>query len=296
MRQLLTEGAIAAAGAALGLAVGYVVLRWMQGGEVISDIGVRIVASLDRRALAVGLIAATGSAIASSLMPAWQATRARDLTISLRPGAASSARASRLWGRHGLVVGQVALSLMMLIVAVFVYRSFAAEFARPGFGTERMVLVGLNPELAGYDAVQTDAFYQRLLERARTLPSVRAVGLTSVVPLNQDSRDFSVIVPEGFDLPAGTDTISVSSARIDEGYLETIGIPLARGRSLRDSDTADAPLVAVVNQTMAARYWPGQDPIGKRVRLDGPSGPWAQVIGVARDSKYNWIGETPPVL
>jgi macrolide transport system ATP-binding/permease protein len=292
VRQLLTEGALlGAAGGLVGLGAGYAVLRYMQSGNaVISDIGVRLVASLDGRALTVGLVAAAASALASSLVPAWMATRSADLTSSLRPGASSATRA-RLWGRHGLVVGQVALSLMMLIVAVFVYRSFAAEFSRPGFETTRMVLVGLNPELAGYDPARTLDFYQRLVDRARALPSVRVAGLTSVVPLNQDTRNIQVIVPEGFELPPDTETISVSSSRIDEGYLDAMRIPIVAGRAFRQDDDADAPLVTVVNQALAARYWPGQDPIGKRLRLQSATGPWATVVGVAADSKYNWIGE-----
>ena len=180
---------------------------------------------------------------------------------------------------------------MMLIVAVFVYRSFSAAFATPGFNTTRMVLVSLNPVLAGYDAAKTDDLLQRLTERARALPGVRSVGMTSIVPLNQDNREGQAIVPEGYQLPPGTDTITVSSTRIDEGYLDTIGIPLVSGRTFRETDTMDAPLVIVVNQALAARYWPGQDPIGKRIRLQGSTGPWAQIIGVAADSKYNWVGE-----
>jgi predicted permease len=292
VRQLLTEGVlIATGGAIVGFGAGYGVLRLLQGGGVISDIGVRIDPRLDTRVLIVGLAAAAVSVIASSLLPAWQATRARDITGSLRPGASSSDQGGRLWGRHGLVVGQVALSLMMLVVAVFVYRSFAAAFATPGFETTRMVLVGLNPVLAGYDGTQTDALLQRLTERTRALPGVRSVGMTSIVPLNQDNREGQSIVPEGYQLPPGTDTITVSSTRVDEGYLDTMGIPLVSGRTFRESDTSDAPLVIVVNQALAARYWPGQDPIGKRIRLQGTTSRWAQVIGVAADSKYNWIGE-----
>ncbi len=85
----------------------------------------------------------------------------------------------------------------------------------------------------------------------------------------------------------------MSSTRIDEGYFATIRIPFVSGRPFRETDTADAPPVVVVNQTLAARYWPGQDPLGKRMRLQSADRPWAQVIGVAADSKYNWVGEAP---
>jgi predicted permease len=293
VRQLLTEGLLIATGGAIaGFAAGYGVLRLLQTGDVVSDIGVKIDPRLDTRVLLVGLAAAVVSVIASSLLPAWQATRARDITASLRPGA-SSDQARRLWGRHGLVVGQVALALMMLVVAVVVYRSFSAAFAAPGFDTSRMVLVSLNPVLAGYDGPQTDTLLERLTERARALPGVRSVGTTSIVPLNQDNREFLAIVPEGYQLPPGTNTITVSSTRIDEGYLDTMGIRLMNGRTFREADTVDAPLVIVVNQALATRYWPDQDPIGKRIRLRGTDGPWAEIVGVAADSKYDWVGEAP---
>jgi predicted permease len=293
MRQLLTEsGLIAACGGALGLGAGYVILPMMRS-EVVSDIGVRITVGLDRRAVVVGLMATAASTLLSSLVPAWRASRATDLTSSLRPGSSSSERVKRLWGRHSLVVGQVALSLVMLIVAVFVYRGFAAEFSRPGFRTSQMLLVSLNPALAGYDTDRTDRFYRQLVDRVRTLPSVQSVGLTSVVPLNQDSRDTSIIVPEGYQFASGSESVAVSSARVDEGYLETMDIPLVGGRGFRSTDSANAPPVAIVNRTMAARYWPNQDPIGKRLRVGGITGPWVQVVGVAADSKYNWIGEGP---
>ena len=292
VRQLLTEGLlIATGGAIIGFAAGYGVLRLLQSGGVVSDIGVRIDPRLDMRVLSVGLAAAVVSVIASSLLPAWQATRAKDITTSLRPGASSSDQGRRLWGRQGLVVGQVALALMMLIVAVFVYRSFSAAFATPGFSTSRMVLVSLSPALTGYDRARTDDLLQQLTERARELPGVRSVGMTSIVPLNQDNREGQAIVPEGYQLPTGTESITVSSTRIDEGYLDTIGIRLVSGRTFRETDTRDAPLVIVVNQSLAERYWPGQDPIGKRIQLQQPTSRWAEVVGVAADSKYNWIGE-----
>ena len=294
VRQLLTEGLLLAGGGAIvGFGAAYGVLRLLQGGGVVSDIGVKIDPRLDLRVLGVGLAAAIVSVVASSLLPAWQSTRSGDITSSLRPGASSSDQGRRLWGRHGLVVGQVALSLMMLVVAVVVSRSFSAAFATPGFSTTRMVLVSLNPVLAGYDGAQTDLLLQRLTEQVRTLPGVRSVGMTSIVPLNQDNREGQAIVPEGYQMPAGTDTITVSSTRIDEGYLDTIGIPLVSGRMFRETDTASTPLVIVVNQALAGRYWPGEDPIGKRIRLQGSGGAWAQIVGVAADSKYNWIAEAP---
>jgi predicted permease len=295
VRQLLTESLLLAVGGGiLGLAVGYGGVVLLHQLPIISDIGVRIRFDLDRRAITVGLTLAAASVILSSLVPAWRATRATDLTTTLRTGTARLERLSRLWGRNALVAIQVALSLVLLTVTAFLSRSFEAELNRPGFRTERMLLAGFEPELASYDASRTDGFYRLLKERARAIPGVTSVGMTSILPLNQDNRESRRIVPEGFQLPQGTENVPILSSRIDEGYLETMAIPIVRGRGFQSNDTADSRLVVLVNVTMANRYWPGQDPIGKRIQLvDREGRPWAEVVGTAADNKYNWIGEAP---
>jgi putative ABC transport system permease protein len=121
--------------------------------------------------------------------------------------------------------------------------------------------------------------------------------MTSVMPLNQDSRERTTLVPEGFQLPSGTESVVVLSTRIDEGFLTTMSIPVVRGRGIESIDTEDAPPVVLINEVMASRYWPGQNPVGKRVRLTSREGqPWAEIVGVTADIKYNFISEAPPPL
>ncbi len=294
-RQLITESfLLAAGGAAAGLALGYGGVAFFQRLPLVSDIGVRLTFELDRRVIVVGIVLAALSALLSSLVPAWRATHTADLAQALRHGRGSLQRQSRLWGRNGLVAGQVALSLMLLTVTVFLFRAFEAELSRPGFRTEQMLLASFEPSLARYDAARTESFYTQIKDRARALPGVTSVGMSSVMPLNQDYRDPVSIVPDGFQLPPGTENVIVLSSRIDEGYLDAMSIPLVAGRGIQTSDTANTPRVALVNQAMAARYWPGQNAIGKRVRLVSREGqPWAEVVGVTSNSKYNWIGEAP---
>jgi predicted permease len=294
-RQLITESFIlAAGGAAAGLALGYGGIAFFRRLPLVSDIGVRLTFELDRRVIVVGIVLAALSTLLSSLVPAWRATHTSDLAQALRHGRASLKRQSRLWGRNGLVAGQVALSLMLLTVTVFLFRAFEAELGRPGFRTEQMLLASFEPSLARYDASRAESFYTRLKDRARALPGITSVGMSSVMPLNQDYRDPVFIVPDGFQLPSGTENVIVLSARIDEGYLDAMAIPLVTGRGIQASDTASTPRVALVNQAMADRYWPGQSAIGKRVRLVSRVGqPWAEVVGVTSNSKYNWIGEAP---
>jgi predicted permease len=294
-RQVITESVLlAAGGGALGLAMGYGGVRFLRQLPIISDIGVRLTFELDRRAIAVGLVLAATSALLSSLVPAWRASHATNLAFTLRSGSSNVQRLSRLWGRNGLVTVQVALALVLLTVTVYLGRAFRAELSEPGFRTERMLLASFDPRLAGYDAVRTEAFYRQVSERVRALPGVTSVGMTSIVPLNQDNREPLTIVPEGFQLPRDTNSLTVLSARIDQGYLATMAIPLVMGREFASSDTADSPRVVLINRAMANRFWPEQDPIGKRVRLmDRENQPWAEVVGVTADNKYNWIGEGP---
>ncbi len=288
MRQLITESVlVAVAGAAAGLAIGYLGILSFRQLQVVSDIGVRLTYELDRRAVTVGLGIAVISVLLSSVIPAWRSTRARDLSGALRNTTMPAGRAARLWGRHGLVASQIALTLVLLTVALSFYRAFETEYGSgPGFRTDRILLTNLDTALARYDRDQSEAFYRRLKERAASIPSVTSVALTSFIPLSQDGGDATAIVPEGFTLPPGIESLTVAAARVDETYLDTIGIPIVSGRGIQATDTADTPRIAIVSSGMAARYWPGENPLGKRIRLAGPNPVWAEVVGVAANSKF----------
>ena len=286
MRQLITESVlIAIAGGLAGIVVAYGIVNSFQQFQIANDSGVRLTYELDQRALLVALAFAAVSALLSSAMPAWRSTRIGDLSSTLRNTITPGGRVARLWGRHGLVASQIALTLVLLTVALSFYRSFQAEYGRgPGFRTDHIVLTNFDPLLARYDQRQSDIFYQRVKERVAAIPQVISVALTSYVPLNQDGGQSLAIVPEGFALPPGTDSLSVAAARVDEGYFETIGISIESGRGVLATDTADAPRVAIVNRGMANRYWPGDEPLGKRIRLT--DGAWAEIVGVAADAKF----------
>ena len=286
MRQLITESVlIAIAGGLAGIVVAYGIVDSFQQFQIANDSGVRLTYELDQRALLVALAFAAVSALLSSAMPSWRSTRIGDLSSTLRNTITPGGRVARLWGRHGLVASQIALTLVLLTVALSFYRAFQAEYGRgPGFRTDHIVLTNFDPLLARYDQRQSDIFYQRVKERVAAIPQVISVALTSYVPLNQDGGQSLAIVPEGFALPPGTDSLSVTAARVDEGYFETIGISIENGRGVLATDTADAPRVAIVNRGMANRYWPGDEPLGKRIRLT--DGAWAEIVGVAADAKF----------
>lgn len=288
IRQLITESVlIAAAGSLAGLAIGFAGIRSFQSFQPTSSVGVRFDISLDRRALVVGLAMAVLSALLSSAIPAWRSTRIRDLSGSLRNATTDSARRSHLWGRHGLVATQIALTLVLLTVALSFYRAFEAEYGRgPGFRTDHLLLTTIDPSLARQDLGQANRFYQRLRDRVGATPGVSSVALTSYVPLSQDGMARVGLIAEGVELPRGVDRLAVDAARIDEGYFGAIGIGLVSGRGVAVTDTATTPRIAVVSSGMAARYWPGQNAIGKRLRVFDPNPEWVEIVGIAADLKF----------
>jgi predicted permease len=293
IRQQVTECLLlVAAGGLLGLGVAQGVIQSFQQFQVDSDVGAKLTYVLDSRALVVGLGIAVASALLSSLIPAWRTARARDMASTLRGGRTLETRAPRLWGRHGLVASQIALTLVVLTMAVAFYRAFEREYGLgPGFKTDHLLLASLDPRLAGYDAARTESFYDLLQDRVAAIPGVTSVALTTFVPLTQDGGDSTAIVPEGYQLPPGVQRLTVAAARIDEDYLDAIGVRVTGGRGLQASDTADAPRVVVVSRGLAERYWPGQDPIGKRLRI-GMGGEWAEIVGVAADYKFRLFTPT----
>ncbi len=143
-----------------------------------------------------------------------------------------------------------------------------------------------------YSAAQTTHFYTQLSARARSTPGVQSAALTNVIPMAPMQHQ-ETIVPEGYQLPKDRNSVSIYADTVDERFFDTMAVPIGRGRGFRESDTAAAPPVAVVNQVLAEHYWPNRDPIGKRFRLTDGHGPWVEIVGVAKTAKYLWIAEPP---
>ncbi len=294
IRQLLSESLLLAVGGAvagLGLAyAGIIVLRQI---EVPTDLPVALTFELDRRVLSVGLVVAIASALLSSLLPAWRATRG-DLAATLKDASGSRPRRSRLWTRHGLVCVQVALSLVLVTVSVWLYRGTRLTVANgPGYRTAQLLMVNLDPALARYDSARTRDFFRTLTDKTRDVPGVVSMALTSDIPLGTDARDIITVAPEGYRFPAGSDSITVQGARVDEGFFATMDLPVVSGRAFAATDTADTPHVAVVNTTFANRFWPGQSALGKRLRVADGNDVWVEIVGITPTIYYNWVAEGP---
>lgn len=153
--------------------------------------------------------------------------------------------------------------------------------------------LGFDPSLVHYSEGETRRFFLQLAERARSVPGVKSLALASSVTMANNVNTANV-VPEGYQLPVGKENLTLFSARVDEQYFTTIGIPIVRGRGFREEDSTDAPRVAVVNEQFAQHYWPNQDPIGRRFQLrERGASSWIAIVGVAKTTKYLWLGEPP---
>ena len=289
IRLLLTESLVLALlGGLGGVAIGYLGIRFMQAFSIPAELPVRIPFRMDGRILLASFALSVLSALLCGLAPALQSTRT-DLVRGLKSSEGDEpAGRKRLWGRNALVVAQVAMSLMLLAATFLMMRGFQHSIGDgPGYATDHILMVRFDPRLVQYDAAQTARFYERLADRARETPGIVSAGYTQNPPRGLGQFDRVAFVPEAFQMPRDRESFTTSMDTVDQGYFETMGVPILRGRGFRASDTATSPRVAVVNEQFAKHYWPGADGVGKRIRLDGADGEPVEIVGVARTLKYS---------
>ncbi|RPJ53673.1 MAG: FtsX-like permease family protein, partial [Acidobacteria bacterium] len=291
--QLVTESLLMSlAGGVVGLGVGYAGMMLFRQIELPTDLPLLLSFRMDRRALLFSLAVSVASAVLCGLLPAIQATRA-DLTAVMKAGDAVAPGRRRRWGRMLLVGGQVAVSVVLLAVALFMYRGFRSQLAAgPGYRTDHLLMMSFDTSLVRYTEEQSAQFFKDVADRARELPGVVRVSLATSVPMANDGLGVEPLVPEGFQFPAGKENAAVLASRVDEHYFGLMGLTLLRGRGFRAEDSAGAPKVAIVNDAFARHYWPNEDPIGKRLRLVRDDA-WVQVVGLAKTTKYLFIAEPP---
>ena len=290
IRLLLTESLVLALlGGLGGIAVGYAGIRALGTFTIPTELPVKVPFRMDTRVLLVSLALSVLSALFCGLAPALQSTRT-DVIKGLKSADGEEPGRRRLWGRNALVVAQIAMSLMLLAASFLMFRGFQNDlFEGIGFARDakdHVLMVRFDPRLVRYDEAQTQRFYKLLAERVRETSGVRSAAFTQNPPLGLG--DFGVVgfVPEGFPMPRDREHLTSTMDTVDEGFFETMGVPILRGRGFRASDSADAPLVAVVNEQFAKHYWPDADAVGKRIRLDGPNRAPVEIVGVAQRIKY----------
>lgn len=294
VRLLLTESLVLAClGGLGGIVIGDTVITWFAKFSLPSEFPTTSPFAMDVRVMTIALVLSVSSALFCGLTPALQSTRT-NLVTGLKAGDAEEPGRRRLWGRNALVVAQVSTSLMLLAAAFLMYRGFQ-QTASEGieFLRERLLLARFDPRLMQYDAAQTSRFYDQLVERARAMPGVVSAALTENPPLILNAFDVLAFVPDGVQMPRDRENFSSLMDAIDEGFFETMGIPILRGRPFQPTDTADSPHVAIVNEQFAKHYWPGEEAIGKHLRLENATGARVEVVGVARTVKYQSNAERP---
>lgn len=292
-RQLFTESLVLALlGCAAGLAFGYAGIRFFAGMPFSADVPLYFEPALDRRALLFSLAVSLASAIIFGVVPALRSL-GPDLVGALKAGELDGQeRRSRWFGRHALVVAQLAISCVLLVAAAMMVAGISGNLLRdPGFRRDNILMATMAPSVAGYDQPKSQRFYENLLARLRQTSGVRLAALASVTPTANDGQDYANLVPEGYQLRPGERNVSVYSTTVSDSYFDLFDIPILRGRAFASTDTRDKPPVAIVNDVFAERIWPGQNAVGRRFQDE--AGIHFEVVGVAKRSRYLFISEGP---
>ena len=288
LRQLVTEGLLlSVCGAAGGMLVAY----WCRHALALLFPGdvVYLPGQIDGRVLGLTAAICLVITLAVGLVPAFQ-TRHLALADTLKNEASAVMGArGRAWLRSSLVVLQVTLSFILLVGATLLMQSLRnIRTTSPGFST-RVLATWIPLEAAGYKAPRAQTFQDELIQRIRALPGVEVAAYARATPLGYGSFSSTAIAIDGYE-PQTNEQPTAEYNEVSPDYFATMGIPLRSGREFSRADDENAPRVAIVNQTMVARYWRGQDPIGQRLQVKGN---WVQVVGVVKDSKYYSMDEAP---
>ena len=292
LRQFVIESAVLSTGGTVaGLGIAAACASFIRSIEIASSLPLKLDARVDLRVVLFGFAVGLTSGVLAGLLPAIRGTRA-DLHAVLKSTELRFAR-SRGRMRQALVVAQVAAALVMLILSGLFLKSIqVARSSDPGFRVANVLTMGFDPRIARYDLQQARVFYRQLLERVRLLPGVRSAALGQQLPLGVESSATEIAI-DGYQATPGQETPTIGSSIVGSQYFDAMGIPIVRGRAFNAGDTEATPKVAIVNEAMAAKYWPGRDPLGATLTLRSRAAAKVEVVGIARVSKTRYIGETP---
>ena len=287
IRQLLTESLLLGI---LGGGLGILFALWIKDSLLaVADWSSRGMAVLNPRldlrvlGFTLGLSFLTG--IIFGIVPALRATRL-DLTTTLKDTGRGSSGYTRSWLAKSLVVAQVSISVLLLIGAGLLIRTLRnLQQVETGFNKNNLLLFNVDPKLIGYKDDKLAALYQRMFDRLEAVPGVQSVTFSRHALLSRGATSKSFYLP-GTQTSPGGPPVEANVHNVRENFLQTMEIPLLLGRSLTPQDDARAPQVAVVNQTFAQRFFPNENPIGKRFGFDSEKPGEIEIVGLARDAKY----------
>jgi predicted permease len=293
VRQLVTEAVVLSL---IGAVAGTVLAWWLTSAIAAITIPLPIPLSfdvhVDSRVLGFTLAATAIASLLAGLAPALQALKP-DVTDDLRGDAPLSRATGRRWSiRDALVAGQMAITALLLIVAALLTRSLvAAERTDPGFAATRLATVSTDTATLRYDDTRSRQFFDQAVAKVAEIPGVESVALASRVPLQVNANRWEIWIP-GRDRPGDHgDTVEVTT--VSPSFFKTLGVAIVEGRGFTDDDRPETPRVAVVNETLARRFWPGESPIGKIFHTRGGEGPAFRIVGVSADHKVLTLSERP---
>ncbi|HEX3985007.1 MAG TPA: ABC transporter permease [Acidobacteriaceae bacterium] len=289
IRQMLTESVLLALlGGMGGIALGLAGSTFLSSINLQTDLPIAFDFGFDWHVFAFSAAIAVAAGALVGIVPAVRLARA-NLNLVLREGGRGIAgRGHKL--RDGLVTVQVSAALTLLVIAGLFMRSLErSAHANLGFNPDHVVTMMMDPGEIGYNVDRSLAFYKDLLPRMRSLPGVVSATVAQSIPMGMLDNGTDAVIIEGYTPPAGQAAPEISNNIIGTDYFETLQIPLLEGRLFSDSDKAQSRYVAIVSEAMAKKYWPHEDPIGRRfTMLSEPIHP-LQIVGVAGDAQY----ETP---
>ena len=277
--QMLAESLVlAGAGGALGLLLAYLAvqpIRTLSAGSIprVNDV------SIDGTVLLFGLAVSLITGLLFGLAPAWQAGRGGVAEV-LKEGGRASTGAGGRWLRNGLLVGEVALSIVLLVGAMLLLRSFSRlTNVDPGFRADNVLAFRVAlPNLAYPERHQRIAFFDRLLTKLEDHPEITAAGMVQTLPMRGDY--YLSVTIQGRPEPKPGEGLSANHRSVSPGYFNALGIPLLRGRTFDDRDAEKSPMVAVVDESFVEQYFPGEDPIGRGIDIGNGSDGFYQIVGV----------------
>ncbi len=291
VRQLLTEGLILSS---LACAGGLLFAYWCRNVIVLlfgtsPGIIVNLPADMDWRVVGLSAAVCLLSTLMFALLPAWQATKI-DLAGAMKYESGTSAGGrGKSFIRSSLVLVQVSLSFLLLVGAGLLLKSMQGmRNLDPGFSLRGVLVTSVDFIAAGYDPQRAMNTQDELMNRIQTLPGVESVTASRITPFSYRSYSSAPIAVEGLGTAPGEEPV-VEYNEVGPRYFTTLGIPMMSGREFTRADNETGASVAVVNEAMAAQYWRGEDPVGKRLRVNGR---WVQVVGVAKNLKYRSLLDT----
>jgi predicted permease len=295
VRQMLCEGMVlGVAGAALAVALAWALVRALLTMKLPLPGTIMLDVRLDWRVLAFAVGVAVLAGILAALTPALKASSMR-LSGDLRGEIASARVGGRRWAlRDILVVTQLALTTVLLVVAGLLLRSLVlSQSADVGFRTAGLAMVSADTGMVRYEAERSEQFWQQALERVGAMPGVESVALVSPrMPFDVNFNQTNIRV-DGKSYASEDQGDTVANVAVTPDYFATLDVPIVEGRGFTDADRRGAPMVAVVNETMARRFWPNESAVGKTFELTFGSGQKFQVIGVSKDHRVYSVNERP---